>query len=199
MQILMCGSCWKQISFVKSFNVLSFFVVGRLITITSHCAQAVLPGLSVYGASKAGLEGWSDGLRVEMAKYDVKVITFIPGSFVTQSNIMSRQVDKFYEMSSNFTREQTEFYGNYFKRYASYLSLLQSPDNPKIIQDTKLYETYERCLLELRPSAKYVNETLRYKFYHYAFRLTPTFLRDVCVNYFMRMPEYEQPKRDIIA
>lgn len=159
----------------------------------------MLPGLSVYGATKSALDGWCDGLRVELSKYEVKVIKFVPGSFVTQSNILSRQVDKFYEMQSNFTLEQRDFYGDYFKRYASYLSLLKSPELPQIIQDTKLYETYETALTEIRPKSLYVNETLRYKFYHYAFRLMPTYVRDVCVKYFMTMPEYEPPKRDIIV
>lgn len=52
---------------------------GRIITISSHCALANLPGLTVYGATKAALSSWSDGLRVEMAKYGVHVTTVIPG------------------------------------------------------------------------------------------------------------------------
>lgn len=58
----------------------SYVSTGRIITVTSHCALATLPGLAVYGATKAGLMAWCDGLRVEQAKYGVHVITFIPGT-----------------------------------------------------------------------------------------------------------------------
>ncbi|ENN70633.1 hypothetical protein YQE_00679, partial [Dendroctonus ponderosae] len=51
----------------------------RLVTISSHCALANLPGLTVYGATKAALMSWNDGIRIEMAKYGVQVVTFIPG------------------------------------------------------------------------------------------------------------------------
>lgn len=53
----------------------------RIINVTSHCALASLPGLSIYGATKAALLGWSDSLRVELAKYGVSVVNFIPGMF----------------------------------------------------------------------------------------------------------------------
>lgn len=52
---------------------------GRIITISSHCALETLPGLAVYGATKTALRAWSDGLRVELAKFNMPVITLIPG------------------------------------------------------------------------------------------------------------------------
>lgn len=136
-----------------------------------------------------------------MAKYGVKVITFVPGSFVTQTSILSKQVDKFYEIQSNFTLEQKEFYGDYFKRYATYLSQLRSPETPCIIHDTLLYETYERALTDVNPKSTYVNETLYYKAYHLMFRYAPTSARDFFIKRFMRMPEYEEDvkEKDLIA
>lgn len=165
-------------------------ILGRIITVTSHCAHAALPGLAVYGATKAGLAAWSDALRVELKKYGVKVITFIPGSFTQHSNIMSKQVENVYEMHSAFTGEQLYFYGEYFKRYNSYLALLTGPAMPRKIVDSGMYEIYERALLDEFPQAKYVNEPFRYTFYHTLFRITPFWLRDYLVCKFMKMPEY---------
>lgn len=51
----------------------------RIVMITSHCAYESLPGLSVYGATKAALLAWSTSLRTELAKYGVKIVSFIPG------------------------------------------------------------------------------------------------------------------------
>lgn len=56
-------------------------IAGRLVNVVSHCAIAGLPGLSVYGATKAALLNWNDTLRIEQSKYGVKVISFIPGMY----------------------------------------------------------------------------------------------------------------------
>ena len=48
--------------------------------VTSHCALATLPGLAVYGATKAGLAAWCDGICVEQPKYGMYVITLIAGT-----------------------------------------------------------------------------------------------------------------------
>lgn len=63
--------------FYKSKNI-----SGRLVNISSHCALSSLPGIAVYGGSKAAVENWSESLRVEQKKYDVDVVTFIPGNFI---------------------------------------------------------------------------------------------------------------------
>lgn len=52
---------------------------GRIVTVTSHCGIQSLPGMAVYGATKAGLQNWMKGLRFEMDEFNVKVIDFIPG------------------------------------------------------------------------------------------------------------------------
>lgn len=54
--------------------------LARVINICSHCSLAALPGLSVYAASKTGLLAWSDALRIEFKKFNIPVISFIPGT-----------------------------------------------------------------------------------------------------------------------
>lgn len=171
------------------------FSTGRIVTVTSHCALQTLPGISVYGATKAGLQAFSDGLRVELGKYGVKVTTLIPGSFANQSNIMSRQVDNVYEMFSALSSEQRIFYEDYFKRYNSYLALLSGPSLPKKIEDKKLYEVFEGALLDQKPQRIYVCESWRYTFYHTLFKIVPFRLRDILICKFMKMPEFQgEPK-----
>lgn len=167
-----------------------FFCLGRIITISSHCSQATLPGLAVYGATKAALTAFNDGLRIEMAKYGVGVTTFIPGSFTLQSNIMAKQLQNVQEMHDNFTQEQHTFYSDYFKRYNIYLSFITPPPMPTKIEDEKMYSVYEETLLDEQPKVVYKNENLRYWFYHTLFKISPWFLRDYLVNKFMAMPSY---------
>lgn len=164
---------------------------GRIITVSSHCAIANLPGLAVYGATKAALSSFHDGLRVEMAKYGVQVITFIPGSFTAQSNIMSRQLQSVQEMHDNFTKEQHSFYRAYFKKYNIYLSFLTSPTDLHKIKDENLYNKFEAALLDEDPHAVYKHEPLRYKFYHFLFQYSPVMLRDYLIVKFMKMPTFE--------
>lgn len=53
----------------------------RLINVCSHCSIQPLPGLSSYSASKSALMSWTEGLRMEIGKYGIKVIAFIPGNY----------------------------------------------------------------------------------------------------------------------
>ncbi|CAH1163666.1 unnamed protein product [Phaedon cochleariae] len=163
---------------------------GRLLTITSHCSQTTLPGLAVYGATKAALTAWSDGLRIEMSKYGVSVLTFIPGSFTLQSNIMARQLQNVQEMHDSFTPEQHNFYSDYFKRYNVYLSFITPPPTPVKIEDESLYVQFENALLDKYPNVVYKNESLRYRIYHVLFKWSPICVRDYFVTKFMQMPEY---------
>lgn len=52
---------------------------GRIIVVSSHCAIDPLPGISVYAATKAALHAWTTALRIEVGKYGVNVVSFIPG------------------------------------------------------------------------------------------------------------------------
>lgn len=70
----------------------------RIIVVSSHCADEPLPGISVYGATKAALDAWSTSLRVEVGKYGVEVISFIPGqckiSEIVYRNVISTEKRK---------------------------------------------------------------------------------------------------------
>lgn len=167
----------------------------RLINVVSHCALATLPGLAVYGATKAGIYAFSDGIRVELAKYGVRVVSFVPGSFPFQSNIMLKQHDHSEEMRSAFTSEQEKFYGIYFKKYNSYLCAISAMiKQPGKIYMKDLYENFENALIAQNPKALYIVEPMRYKYYHFFFKYSPYFIRDYLVNKFIMMPAFERPE-----
>lgn len=164
---------------------------GRIINVSSHCAFATLPGLSVYGASKAAVQALTDGLRVEMSKYDVSVISFVPGSFIGQSNIMAKHVDNVYEMNSEFTTEQKQFYGDYFQKYNAYLSAIVVPSHVRKIEDDAMYGVFASALMSERPRAVYVHQSLRYEIFHILFKFSPFKIRDYLIQWFVQMPSYD--------
>ncbi|XP_012533987.1 estradiol 17-beta-dehydrogenase 2 [Monomorium pharaonis] len=166
----------------------------RIITVSSHCADQPLPGISVYGATKAALQAWNTSLRVEVGKYGVEVVSFIPGGFVSQSNIMKRQRQHFEEMRRHMSDEAKQFYGNYFNRYAEYFSLVsptENENNLKVLSDPRIYEIFDNALLNIYPSAVYRCESWRYFFYRILFKNTPMWMRDRLVQRFVVVPPWQ--------
>ena len=62
---------------------------GRLINVTSVATDHPYPGLSVYTATKHAITGFSDVLRLELAKFNVSVVTVQPGDFSKATNLLN--------------------------------------------------------------------------------------------------------------
>lgn len=133
----------------------------RVIIVTSHCSLQALPSLAPYAASKGGLRFFIDALRVEMKKYHVDVVNFIPGSFIMQSNIFARQQEYALEMKRQLTEDQLHFYSDYFNEYNNYLLQLDQYRKPGLIEDVALTKLFERALLEVNPHSVYINQNWR--------------------------------------
>ncbi|XP_048728277.2 retinol dehydrogenase 7-like [Ostrea edulis] len=61
---------------------------GRLVNVTSVKGRIYFPCTSAYGITKHGIETFSDSLRVEMARFGVKVSLVEPGDFSTCTAIV---------------------------------------------------------------------------------------------------------------
>lgn len=134
-----------------------------------------MPGLATYAATKAALRFWSDALRVEMKKYGVDVVNFIPGSQFMSTNIVAHQKKYASEMLEAFTDEQLEFYGEYFERYNKYLSYISGNYSVQVISDNKLFDEYENAILDYTPKAIYKCEPLKLVFIQNSNVLIPIF------------------------
>ncbi|KAJ8674300.1 hypothetical protein QAD02_005562 [Eretmocerus hayati] len=163
----------------------------RIVNVSSHCAEAPLPGLAVYAASKAAIAAWTQALRMELAKYGINVISFVPGSFVNESSILANQKEHFDEMRQAMSEDTKRFYGDYFDRYASYLSALRIKKGIHRIENSNLYRIFDRALLDDNPSAIYKCEPWRYTFYHTLFRIAPLQIKDWLVERFVNMPKWK--------
>ncbi|XP_011305865.1 estradiol 17-beta-dehydrogenase 2 [Fopius arisanus] len=162
--------------------------MSRLAIVTSHCACEPLPGVAVYAATKAGLAAWATALRIELKKFGVEVVSFIPGSFVMESNILLRQVTHFEEMEKEMKDEVKSVYGEYFGEYRNYLRPLSQQNSLKRIENQRLFEIFEEVITEQPPRVTYKCEPWRYTYYHTLLKIVPTRLHDILVEKFVQMP-----------
>ena len=64
--------------FLININPIQIYL-GRIINVSSANGRLCVPGLPIYCASKHGLEGFSNTLRMELSPWNVIVILFNPG------------------------------------------------------------------------------------------------------------------------
>lgn len=177
----------------KSFLPLARKYGSRFINVTSHCALHTLPTLSIYSATKAGIKAFTSGLRLEMNKYGVNVVNFIPGKFWKSSNLMSQQTEHFSEMRKNLSNEQLKFYGDYFERFSNILSYISGEKEIQMV-DTVVVNKFDEALLDSPPEPVYLWQPLRYLVYHKLFNMAPQGISDWLTLKFLDLPEYDSSK-----
>ena len=65
---------------------------GTIINILSVVTKKIFTSSSAYAASKMGLKGYTESLREEVRKYNIKVINIIPGA--TETTMWSPEIRK---------------------------------------------------------------------------------------------------------
>lgn len=78
---------WAVLAVIQSFSPLLIAAKGTIVNIGSINSALNPPWMGIYGASKAALEKVDDTLRLELAPFDVKVLTAVTGAIET--NIMA--------------------------------------------------------------------------------------------------------------
>ncbi|KAF7382888.1 hypothetical protein HZH66_013290 [Vespula vulgaris] len=167
----------------------------RIVVVSSHCASEPLPGVATYSATKAAINAWATAIRVELKKYGIDVVTFVPGSFTQESNILANQPERFDAMKESMTLDARYFYRDYFDRYVKYFEPLARKVTPKPVENPRIYEKFEGALLDNYPSSVYKCEPWRYCFYYTLFKITPYYIRDRLTESFVKLPSWKE--RDI--
>ncbi|KAI1295470.1 D-beta-hydroxybutyrate dehydrogenase, mitochondrial [Halotydeus destructor] len=126
---------------------------GRIINVGSVNGSCGYPGISVYCASKYGIEGFTDVLRYEMSKFDVKVILIRPGDFAKLTGIMAQHDKYAQEMWNEMNEGDRKLYHDYFKVYQKYVSDNYGLTSPKSFGHSTLFDDFEEALLS--PSPRY--------------------------------------------
>lgn len=63
-----------------------------LVNVSSILGKRAIAGRSLYSASKFAVEGWTQAIRAEFARFDIDVITINPG--LTQTNFSQNMLEK---------------------------------------------------------------------------------------------------------
>jgi short-subunit dehydrogenase len=76
-----------------------------VINVSSILGRRAIPGRSLYCASKFAIEGWTQAIRAEFARFDIDVITINPG--LTQTNFSQNMLEKNARQSLDHMRGMT--------------------------------------------------------------------------------------------
>ena len=90
---------------------------GRLLNVSSVAGLYGYPGLSVYCATKHAVEGFSQVLGLELAKFGVDVITIQPGDFSKATNLLNNHHSNMNHMWGDMTDDNREEYKQFFVHY----------------------------------------------------------------------------------
>jgi short-subunit dehydrogenase len=67
---------------------------GRIVNVSSVAGRIVWPFSSVYGATKHALEAISDGMRIELEPFGIRVVVIEPGFVLTEFNEAAEAVSR---------------------------------------------------------------------------------------------------------
>ncbi|XP_076305832.1 retinol dehydrogenase 7-like [Tachypleus tridentatus] len=147
---------------------------GRIVNITSVNGSCAFPGLSTYSATKFGLEGFSDSLRLEMAKFNVNVVVIQPGDLARLTNIMQNHRIHADRMWSQMNTEQKNLYGDYFYRYHQFISENYGMTSPPNFESSTLSTDVLEALSILKPQPRYVSAPWQFRYFYKILQFLPT-------------------------
>jgi len=147
--------------------------------VNGNCAY---PGIGVYCATKFGIEGLSDALRLELAKFDVKVIVVKPGDFAKLTNIMSNHESNINQMWHSMDQNKREFYGNYFTDYHKNVLKNSGYTSPTCFQKSTLFNDFEEAVLAVHPRIYIISASFVFRVFFFILYYLPTVLKDRLLN-----------------
>ncbi len=119
---------------------------GRIINISSIASKLIFPITGYYNASKAALEAITDALRMELKRYNIKIISILPGPVKTD---FVKNLTKKYISNVNIERSP-------FKRvYERHLKNLEKSASSGIPPE-KVARVIYKAITKKRPKRRYI-------------------------------------------
>ncbi|KAJ8730069.1 hypothetical protein PYW07_017107 [Mythimna separata] len=163
----------------------------RIINVASHCGLQPLPGFAAYSASKAGVKAFTTALRMEHLRHGLSAVAFVPGGFVSSSNIITNQGAHGNDMLEHLNDEQKSFYEKRITALSNYLQAAMGHNGGyDTMKDENIIETFIKALTDDNPKDLYKVESWRYMFYYNLFKLPlPEATLGWLVKKFLTFPE----------
>jgi NAD(P)-dependent dehydrogenase (short-subunit alcohol dehydrogenase family) len=125
---------------------------GRIVNITSSGAKVPIPLLGAYSASKSGLEGMSDVLRLELMLFGIDLVMIEPGFVNTTMYDKGEKEDL-----SEF--KQTE----YWEAVQNFQKFIVTEARTNGLSPERLGEAVHMALTTEKPKARYAVIPQRFK------------------------------------
>lgn len=177
---------YGPIRVIRAFLPLIRASKGRAVNISSVRGRFSWPGDSLYHVTKHGIETMSDSLRMEMKKFDVKVIIVEPGDFVDATSIWSPEMIQRIRaetdcMWNHASDRVKQIYGrNYF-----YRNLKQTFEKQGTLSMEPLAEAVEESIINHTPNIRYLVPGYRFDKYAMLARVygyLPSWLGDIVIE-----------------
>ncbi|XP_070568491.1 retinol dehydrogenase 7-like [Ptychodera flava] len=153
-------NCLGVVRMVQVFLPLIRQTKGRIVNISSTYGRVPLMGMSAYNISKAGVEIFTDVLRQEMKKWQIKVSVVQPYGFLTACTARDKMETAYQAMMNDLSPQMKQLYGTqYFKMY--YREIVQQEgrtlrSTESLSEDSRfLCRCVRDALLSKRPQARY--------------------------------------------
>lgn len=115
---------------------------GSIVNITSYAGVVALPLVSVYGATKWAVDGFSNSLRLEVEEFGINVSVVIPG--YTRTNLTTA------ESVSRLVENCPKGYENLVSRVSQKMTGISELSEPEIVA-----ETIHRAVTDEKPLPRY--------------------------------------------
>ena len=143
-----------QVLVTRSFLPLIRESQGRIVNVNSLAARFAVPAMVPYCMSKAASLAFTEGLRREIAKFGVKVISIEPYFFetkMTQEDAIGHEVEKVWKATPKEVRES---YGeHYMRRLTKQTKLIR----PLVIKSLDpVIDSMKHAITATRPRYHYI-------------------------------------------
>ncbi|KAK3886736.1 hypothetical protein Pcinc_009115 [Petrolisthes cinctipes] len=130
---------------------------GRVVMVSSPVAQVSTPNLTVYSATKAGLEGFSHALRRELTPFGTSVVIVRPCNLPGRTSILRQSGEQLEDMLKEAREETLKDFSKDITQMREHLQeAFGEVEGVKDLKDhTLLLQCFRSAILSERPLATY--------------------------------------------
>ncbi|XP_042231666.1 retinol dehydrogenase 7-like [Homarus americanus] len=129
---------------------------GRVVMVSSPAGQVGTPTMSVYSATKWGVEGFTQAIRRELASTGVSVVLVRPCNLPNRTGILRNNAAQLREMIEGAGEETLRDYGEAMKEAEQvFHEAYGNVNQVQGLRDDRLLECFRSAIMSKRPLATY--------------------------------------------